>query len=89
MIDKDKIVLSSDDLKLYVNDGETVTNPSIVGTDQGVTHDGFYEINVYYPDDKAEAADNSIILGENEFLDGYAIHLKNLAGNGDYTKELA
>ncbi len=87
-IDKDKIILKSDDLKLFVNDGTTVTDPTIVGTDEGVTHEGFYEINVYYPEDKAEAADNSIILGENEFLDGYAVHLKNLPGNGDYTKEL-
>ncbi len=44
---------------------------------------------MYYNDDEDKAeASNSIILGEDEYLDGYSIHLKNLAGNGDYTREL-
>ena len=88
-IDDNKIVIQKDDLKLYVNDGSVAEDPTIVGNDEGVTHEDFYEINVYYPDDEDKAeASNSIILGEDEYLDGYSIHLKNLAGNADYTREL-
>ena len=89
VVDDNKIIIKKDDLKLYVNDGSDVKDPTIVGNDEGVTHEGFYEINVYYNDDEDKAeASNSIILGEDEYLDGYSIHLKNLAGNGDYTREL-
>jgi hypothetical protein len=64
----------------------------IQGSDQHVVHSNadktFYEIPIIYPDSEIEETKGAIVLGENEYVTKYEIHMKNMPGDVDYAAEL-
>ncbi len=83
----EKLKISKDDLAL-MSKAVPITNPNVGGNDEGVFHDGFYEIPIIYSgDEQPEITDGKIILAENEFVKSYRIYMKDLGGDGDYASE--
>ena len=86
----DTIELTAKDL---VEEDTTATKPAqIQGSDAHVVHSTvntkFYEIPVVYPTDSSTSTKGAIVLGDNEYITKYEIHMKDLPGDVDYAAEL-